>query len=343
MRILAFPYKKNKESNPYNFLLYRAIEKSRVDIEISEFKLLKCFLLEYDIVHIHWPEHYLNSNYFLKAFTFTMTFLLGLFWAKLWGKRIVWTIHNLTPHKIKYKLMSKVFWSVYFRLVDGCISLSEANKLIAIRRYPFLTKLKHSVCLHGLYTDYYEDDTSRSVARRKLNIPADKKTFLFLGQIKPYKNVEKLINIFTDNASFKDCILLIAGKFESIEYKNEVSALLERAENIVLKEGFVEDRDLALYFRASDAAIFPFKNIFNSGSVLLSLSFQTPAITPFTENFDEYSKYVPGMIHQYKVSPDEKINSDFSVKHLGDIADELKWQNIAHSTVSFYSKLLNRH
>lgn len=343
MRILAFPYKKNKDSNPYNYLLYKAIEESEADIQITEFKLFKCFGLKYDIIHIHWPELYLNSNYYLKALLFTLTFLLGLCWAKLWGKKIVWTIHNLAPHNIKYKLINKVFWSVYFRLVDGCISLSEANKLIAIRRYPFLTKLKHSVCLHGLYTDYYEDDISRSVARRKLNIPADKKTFLFLGQIKPYKNVEKLINIFTDNTSFKDCILLIAGKFESIEYKNEVSALLERTENIVLKEGFVEDRDLATYFRASDAAIFPFKNIFNSGSVLLSLSFQTPAITPFTENFDEYNKYIPGMIHQYKGSLDEKMNNEFSVKYSGEVADELKWQNIANATVIFYSKLLDKH
>ena len=88
---------------------------------------------------------------------------------------------------------------------------------------------------------------------------------------------------------------------------------------------------------------FPFKNIFNSGSVLLSLSFQTPAITPFTENFDEYNKYIPGMIHQYKSSLDEKMNNEFSVKYSGEVADELKWQNIANSTVSLYSKLLDKH
>ena len=46
---------------------------------------------KYDVLHIHWPELYLNSNYFLKALICNILFIFGLFFQRKWheieGKR----------------------------------------------------------------------------------------------------------------------------------------------------------------------------------------------------------------------------------------------------------------
>ncbi len=125
IRVLCFPANKNKHSNPYNHILYSGMAN---DIDVIEFSLINLFFSKFDLIHIHWPEHYLNSNYLPKAFVFSFLFILGLVLSRIKNRKIVWTIHNLKPHNVRYPILNKLFWLIYLKLVSAVISLSVENE-----------------------------------------------------------------------------------------------------------------------------------------------------------------------------------------------------------------------
>ena len=216
IKVLAFPAFKNKKVNPYNYLLYNNMEKNNVVVE--EFSFRKCFMLNYDVIHIHWPEIYLSSNYFVKAFLGSLLLIASFFYAKLLGKKIIWTVHNLKPHKILYPRLNTIFWWSFYNVVDGVVSLSKSNELQLQHTTAQSERWKKKVVYHGLYTDIYENTVDKVTARSKLIINENANVYLFLGLIRPYKNIETLINIFNSDDMSINNILLIAGNFESNVY-----------------------------------------------------------------------------------------------------------------------------
>jgi len=341
VKVLAFPAFKNKGSNPYNYLLYSGMKK--YDVDVREFTFKGCLGLDYDLIHVHWPEIFLNSNYIIKAISYSFLFLFCLIFSRLCGKKIVWTVHNLKPHKVKYKALNKVFWWPYKSLVNAIISLSSANERKAVDFFEIEKKTKMKVIYHGLYQRIYDNTVSKADARRILNVSQDGKVCLFIGQVKPYKNVELLIELFNYDSSLSDVQLIIAGKFESYQYFLEVESKI-KSNNIIIQNKFIPDSELQNYFNATDVCVFPFNDIFNSGSVLLSASFDTPVIVPFSDNFFEYKqllgqgrvitytgKLTAGVITQYLL---EKVNLPES------ISSDLDWPHIQNQLASFYKEVL---
>lgn len=343
MKVLAFPAFKNKKSNPYNYLLYTGMK----GVDVSEFSFGKALRFNYDIIHIHWPEWYLNSNYLIKAVSYSFLLITVLLLAKFMGKKVIWTVHNLKPHEIKYKLLSKIYWCVYPRLVDGIISLSHANEAIAVKYHSIKNSVFKTIIYHGLYTDIYSNSVKRDEARKLLNIDKEDKVCLFLGQVKKYKNVNELVKVFTSLNSINTYTLIIAGKFESEEYYREILELVGQNKNVVLYNKFISDDDLQVYFNAADLSVLPFKDIFNSGSALLSLTFNTPVLLPESDNFLEYGRLIKEpKIYTYKESlTPEKIMKaiEDNLCYLSPTTennDSLKWSELQKKLFNFYKKCM---
>jgi beta-1,4-mannosyltransferase len=343
LKVLAMPAYKNVSSNPYNFLLTEALSKQ--DVEVKEYSLLSAFLLRYDIIHVHWPEWYLSSHYYLKALSYSLMFVASLFWCRLFGKKVVWTVHNLSPHKIKYPFLNRWFWRVYLPQVDGIISLSNANQRHAITTYPLLLKVAKKVTYHGLYTDYYPKTASIAEARKRLQLPEGKIVFLCLGQIKEYKRPDLLVNIFKNNG-IENAILVIAGKFEENSYRDKLVKDIGDDKSIILFEGFVSDDELQYYYLSADFSVIPFGAIFNSGSALLSISYNVPVILPYSESFEEYDALLNKGFYLYQGDIDKNVLSRalegyVSEEHCLSNNSPLNWCNIAIETKKFYTGLRN--
>jgi beta-1,4-mannosyltransferase len=350
IRVLAFPAYKNKNSNPYNYLLYTGIEAFNVDVK--EFSFMSCLLLRYDVIHIHWPETYLNSNYRIKNIFYSMALLFALFTAKVFSKKIIWTAHNLKPHHIKYKLLNTVFWKCYLRLVSGVVSLSKSNEKNFFNKFKALNTLPSVHIHHGLYKGFYPDHISQEQARSRLSLDNHSNVSLFIGQVKRYKNVEVLINLFNHSSHLKHSILIIAGKFESEIYFQEINAMAQPNKNIIIHNKFIPDTELQYYFRAADLCIFPFKDIFNSGSVLLSVSFDTPVLVPHSPNFEEYSLLLNnGLISTYtdQIRPEDihtVLNDTSSQRNLyrdkNLDCEAISWPILQSKLAEFYKQVINK-
>lgn len=341
IEVLAFPAFKNKDSNPYNYLLYSGIEANKA--KVREFSFAKSLALDYDIIHVHWPEFYLNSNYFIKALVYSCVFLGCLIFARLFGKKVVWTAHNLKPHSIKYPFMNNVFWRIYKTQIDGVVSLSKANEEKLFSEFDIKKTVKKVVVHHGLYSGYYENNISKGNARKIFSITEERKVCLFIGQVKPYKNVELLIDIFNSKQMQDDFTLIIAGRFECEQYYQEVKSRVI-SDNIIINNEFISNSELQNYFNVADVCVLPFTDIFNSGSVLLSASFDTPVITPTSKNFIEYGEILgKGRVITYENDlTAERLSQLLMIETNPDKvkAPLLEWPYLQGNLAVFYRSLL---
>ena len=277
LSIIARPAFNVLYTNPYNWLLYTNCQKlgHTVD-EYSPFKILRG---NFDIWHLHWPEHFLNySNQLLVWRRLATTFGL-LTVARIHGIKLIWTVHNLQAHERLHPRVERWFWRKFIPMLDGYIYLSRSGKSAILKRFPELETVQGHFIPHGHYRGVYPDKMSREASLARLELTGAAPVVAYVGQIRPYKNVPHLIRTFK-RIENPDITLLVAGKPVSNHLRREIIRDASDDARIRLKLDFVPPEDVQLYMRASDLVVLPFTDIFNSGSAILALSFGKPILVP---------------------------------------------------------------
>jgi len=306
MKILAFPKNANIK-NPVISNLNKHLTND-VDVEIDEFNLYKPFIKKYDIFHIHWPDYFYFKSFFLTLLALVYFFIIITIF-KIYNTKIIWTVHNLQPHNNYHYRINKFTMDIFTKLLDGIIVMSEESKIIAYDTYPSLKSKKISLIYHGLY-DNYKNTISKEDAKVKLGINAETKVLLFFGRIDEYKNILVLIDEFNKLDDNK-LVLIIAGKIQNRELEQKINNKIN-APNIRKIFYFIKSDDVQCLFNASDLVVLPFKNILNSGSVMLALSFNKPVFCPNI-----------GSLKELKIIIGEKVINTYEKFTLNEIEDIL--------------------
>lgn len=355
MRVLAWPAFRNRKDNPYNFLLYTHLKRLGVtvldlgDVLRSPRQLVRSFLRRVDILHVHWPEYALSLPPFRFAAHVFILFAVGLY-IRLRGGKVVWTVHNLAPHERRYPFLEKWFYRAFSYMTDGLIFLTQTSLALFLadsKMRPFLGK-PAVVIPHGHYLPVYPARVGKEEARKLLGLPLDKKIILFLGALRPYKGVEELI-VIARQFPIEETIFLIAGKPLSEDYKRKLIRMTGNAPHIWLQAEYVHDDKVPLLYSAADVAIFPYKDILNSGSVFLSLSFGIPVIVPKLGSLIELAERYPSLVYTYEPPLTEKKLLELmrAVEFSGSERKrewekyifDFDWEKIAESTLRFYRDL----
>lgn len=344
MRILASPAFSNERVNPYNAQLYRQIVASGHNvIEYSHKRVLK---EKFDIVHVHWPDGYVDQPKPLKAIQRAILLLTMMSIAKLKGARLVWTAHNLKPHDAHHPKFSQHFLTQFLKLCNGLIFLTAEGKNSFLQHYPAEKNMPCAIVPHGHYRNSYPAAINEVQAKAELGLVTDKKILLFMGMVKPYKNCDALIKEFSV-AKLDNYVLVIAGKPDTPKYKEHLEELARDNDNIHLRLEFIPDDQLHLYMSAADCVILPYKSILNSGALLLALSFNKPVIAPHIGAFvDLQNELGLQWIYSY-VSDLTATNLEFMLEQLDRLPrptvcplDNYDWHKLAELTVNFYEEIL---
>jgi beta-1,4-mannosyltransferase len=347
MRVLAFPAFKNRDLNPYQFLLYS--EMCYKSVKVDEFSLKNVVLKRYEVIHVHWPE----SNKLRKSFTIGLLYaaiLISLLkYAKLRGAHIVWTVHNELPHEVKHPKLTKKFFSIFKKLVDGFIFLNKASHDNLFPELNCQTDKLGAVIPHGHYRGFYKNNFNQRQARAKLDIDENKKIILYFGQIRPYKGIDTLIRVF-NSSKLEDTILLICGA-SSDSNSEFTSQLLESSSDSVRFDlRFIPDDQLQIYFNAADLVVLPYKQILNSGTIFLALSYSKPVLIPEFEGLKELQKLF-GKNWVFTFEPDS-FNEQNLVETIGQINTNpneqldlsvINWDTIAEKTIRFYRNCIAKN
>lgn len=346
MKILAWPAFSPSNGNPYIRLLYEPIRE--MGHEVIEFQnpwLAREHHI--DVLHIHWLEQiFWQSRESLKSISICAAALLrtvDLF--KRRGVKVVWTIHNIKPHEMTWR--RQIVWPVllpqYLRRVDTAITMTEVAREVVLSNFPVLRKKNVAVIPHGHYRDAYPNDIPRRAARQRLGIPNGAVVLLFFGMVRDYKNVSLLIDVFKRVAD--DSIhLLIAGPCRDQDLRSELLAATADELNIKVNLSDISADEVQVYMNAADLVVLPFKDILNSGSAMLALSFNRRLLVPSRGSLPELQKAVGDeWVRTYEGTFAFNVLKE-GVEWLRErqsqnerlCLDQYEWANIAEKTIELY-------
>jgi glycosyltransferase involved in cell wall biosynthesis len=302
LRVITRPAFGNR-LNPYNARIYGRL--SAHGVEVVEYRVPHVWLERADVVHVHWPESTFNHG-LVQAQVTTGFLLRALRRLKRRGAKCLWTIHNLRAHERRFPREEERFWERYLELLDGVVALSEAGLAVAQKERPVLERLPAFVIPHPHYRGEYPDTLDRRAARDLLRLPHAARVLLFFGQVKEYKNVPALIRCARKLPD--DVRLIVAGKPRDAVLSREVEDAAEGDPRVVLRLEFVPMVEAERYFRAADLIVLPYREILNSGSALLGLSFDRPVHLPPGDTTEELRRTVGGdWVHAGSLEPENLL------------------------------------
>ena len=213
--------------------------------------------------------------------------LFNMFLAKLLFGKIVVTIHDVRSFSSNTE---SVFYTrlIYF-LTDSILTHNRFSRKEIVRYHKSLDK-KITIIPHGNYLPFIDLHEDQEESRLKLGIDLDKKVLLFFGMIKKVKNLDLLLlampEIIKRNSKV---ILLIAGKpwKDDFSYYQEIIDRLKIHNNCVLNIKFIAHQDVKHYYCATDIVILPYKEIYQSGVLMMSLCFGKPVVISDLDSFKE--------------------------------------------------------
>lgn len=343
MHLLAAPAFSNEKVNPYNALLYREIEKLNVTVE--EYRHSVALKKPADVVHFHWPDGDINRQSLAKSLQRIFLLMAVVTQLKMRGTKIIWTVHNTAPHDAFRPRLSHWFMQWFISRCNGFIFMSEANRAAFYSRYKPSPDSSSAIIPHGHYRSFYPAAIDRESAKTKLGLDPTKKILLFVGMIKPYKNLDGLIAAFIQ-AQPENYQLVIAGTADTapIDLQNRLKNISSPHINTFLR--FIPDDELSLFMSAADAVILPYKAILNSGALLLALSYNRPIIAPHMGAVADLQKTLGSeWIHTYtgeltaSALQDGLTSLEQTNRPPLCPLDTYDWDKLAAQTLSFYQQL----
>lgn len=361
MKILVFP---QVRANPYQELLYSQMMKegdvvkylpqtlSSATLTLVTFapRLLFWKFRGYQILHLHWPSALAlkTGPWRIEPFaTFAYWgYLFCLHSAKILGYKIVWTAHNVLPHKKAFPNDIKARQAL-IRLSDLVI-VHTITTLEDLKKIMGMAPLKFVVIPHGNYVGAYPNTMTRAEARKKLKIESKIFVYAYIGAIENYKGIDTLLREYKQLKN--ESLLIVAGACSpyDTELRKKMAAATESL-NVRWYQGRVPENDFQLYFAASDVVVLPFKSVTTSGSTLLALSFGKTVIVPSIGDLANLPnaiayKYKPneedGLLHRMEEAyarPDELQEKNKQVKNY---VEKLSWPAIARETHAALQDLL---
>ena len=207
--------------------------------------------------------------------------------AKLLLAKIVLTIHDVKSFSEKNK--SSFYSKIIYLFSDIILTHNQFSKKEIIQNQPFLEK-KIEIIPHGNYIPFITIEKDQQLARNKIQIPLEKKVLLFFGMIKTVKGLDILLNAMPEIIKRNnDILLLIAGK----PWKDDFSKYEKLIEDLKIKDycrldiKFIDHNDVKSYYSASDVVILPYRKIYQSGVLMMSLCYKKPVIVSNLKSFHE--------------------------------------------------------
>lgn len=330
-----------REKNPYTWLLCTHL--AALGVRIRDFTPMRALAGGYDVLHVHWPDKALNAESLPARVAGAAAALAILGAAHLHGARVVWTAHNAQPHESRHPKLEALFWSAVVRLVDAVIHPSEAGRQAVEVRYPELARRPRAIVPLGHLRGAYPDTMTREAARTAMDIPADARVIAFFGLVRPYKNVPHLIRtVRALSPAAGEVILLVAGAPLTPALANEVRRAAGADPRVRLALEHIPHDRVQQYLRAADLVVLPFRDITNSASALLALSFDRPVLVPALGAMGELQALVGAeWLCTYDGDLTVEVVAqalDWAVRRPSGAPrlEELEWPDIARRTLAAY-------
>ncbi len=350
LHVLMMPdYRKD---NPYQTLLAEALEHQNVRVFFpwGYRRVLPLFRMAtekqsfYQVLHLHWLTPYIKGESWLVRLIYVLKFWLDVLMVKGAGVRVVWTVHNQLSHDTQFPRLELWLHRVMTKLADQLIVHHAYARDYVADTYGG-DRSKIAIIPHGHYRSIYPPAIDQLEARRRLGLPQTGLIYLNFGMLRPYKGIERLLQVWKENQDlFADHTLLIAGQACDEIYQQKLDRLATDSKGVILHPKFIEEDQVHLYFSAADLVVLPFEKVLTSGTLLLAMSYGKPIIAPRFKGIIETLAQVNELLYElddqqglaYMLRESSYLNLDELSQKMKNTCDRLNWQAIADKTASTY-------
>jgi beta-1,4-mannosyltransferase len=282
-------------TNPYQQLLYRALgEHGFAVVPEPAFALhwLVRARRKVGYLHFHWPQPFWRHEKGPRRLRPPLSFVkLGLFAgrlaaARVLGYRVAWTVHQVLPHEVESERLDRLGARALAALSNVLIA-HDGGTLESVRRELGPRSARTATIVpHGSYIGVYPEGRAREAVRASLGVPPEAFLFLCFGDLRDYKDVDRLLAAFS-TADLADAALVVAGTVCSEAQGAAVHrhAVSDPRVKPVLR--FVPDDLVAELFGAADAAVVARSDGGTSGSLILALSMGVPVVAARLPVYEE--------------------------------------------------------
>ncbi|MDQ1734501.1 MAG: beta,4-mannosyltransferase [Pseudonocardiales bacterium] len=200
----------------------------------------------------------------VKSWLRRLAFASLLLRLRLGRRALVRTMHNLHPHEQGPRTerwligLSERWTTLWIRLNDG--EHRPGN-------VPMVT------IAHGDYRDWYAG----------FEVPEScRGTLLYFGLVRTYKGVDQLLSAFADCAD-QSLTLRIMGKADAGPLRDAIEAAQTEDGRITAQLNHLSDAEVAREVGRAELVVLPYRDMFNSGTLVLALSLGRPVLVPSGE------------------------------------------------------------
>lgn len=187
------------------------------------------------------------------------------------AKRIITTVHDLMWYErpelsfdkrrmaFGANLMAKTSFAYSYKRADVIICISETTKKIFQQHYPRYAHKCKVVAHHDIF--FYDESITKGSNTfhdqdLQENLPVD--FILSVGNTKPYKNIERLIEAFAKNVPhFPTTHLVILGRMDRRPVLQRLAQSLGITNKVFFCKQQVDDNDLKLLYKKAKFLAFP--------------------------------------------------------------------------------------
>lgn len=258
----------------------------------------------------------------------------------------VYTVHNVFPHETK-PVTIQTFEEIY-KYMQGLIFHTQYSQKLFQFHFPSIHG-KQVVIPHGEY-GFLDNPPSE---RKYYSIEKKQNSLLFFGNIRPYKGLDVLLNAMAQVVEdFPQIHLTIAG--QPLEPFDRYQALIEANkinQHIGLRLGYIPDEDIPDLFHSANIVVLPYRDIDQSGVLLLALAMGNAVVASNTGGMAEVIKdgetgllVPPNDTEQLTQAIIHLLKDPQKTERLGkagkeDVTQRFSWDSIAHQTIEFYQTL----
>lgn len=328
LRILQSVRRVRPTTNPYIAAL---IEKLGDVSSVSLFSWRQALFGRYDVIHIHWPELLFVRPSRLRRLSHSAALLILIIRVRSSRIAVVRTLHNSAPHESQTR-SSVALLDLLDRSVTVWIALNSATNApmcgeIALIRHPH-------------YRDWFREANLRQARPGRI---------AFFGLIRDYKNVDGLISAFRDVRD-PSVSLAISGSVQDAKLATRLEELVTHDDRVTLQLTHLSDQELAGLITESQLIVLPYREMLNSGALLLALSLNRPVVVPDNEATRELAGEVgEGWILRYRgdLSAQTLIDALAITNHTPADTPDLsrrEWPAIVDAHLAVYRRAVNlRH
>jgi hypothetical protein len=264
--------------NPYVSELVRYLNYEEfVSCTQSNRELFESGKLEYDVVHIQWPEAIFGWNTVVTASDIDVL-ENRMSHCKKMGIKIILTVHNEMPHFQGANVYSDVYKIVYSN-ADAFIHLGQ--KSIDILKCTLGNSISgsHFIIPHGNYG--YFNEANMGCMPELSN--TSRFRILCFGAVRKQAEIAVICQV-ADILSSIGGELVVAGRIYSGSKRTlnyyRMRIPLHRRQNVRLIKGKVPDESVASLISSCDALLIPRVDTLNSGNVALGFTFGKVVLGP---------------------------------------------------------------